>query len=59
MTRKHFAELAAALKRVRPSKDDPEYKQWLSDVHSIGRACAKFNPNFNHTKFLEDAGADE
>lgn len=59
LTRQHFTEIAASLKRVRPGKDDPEYKQWREDVSAIAAACAKFNPGFNRARFLEAAGADE
>jgi hypothetical protein len=58
MTRQHFNALAAALAQSRPDSDDTQtqgrlLEQWANDVYVIANACARFNPNFDRSRFVE------
>ena len=61
MTKKHFEALAAALNGVGPLHGDMSTKdaiQWRSDVEAVAAVCARFNPNFDRTRFLKACGVE-
>jgi hypothetical protein len=60
MTKKHFNELAAKLKQVKPVVSpngvcgDPAGRlQWRADCRAIADVCGLFNPAFDRERFLK------
>lgn len=68
MTRKHFNELAAELKHVKPDSkyceydsDNPSFAgcawmQWKKDCEAIADVCRRFHPAFDRERFLKACG---
>ncbi len=58
MTRKHFRELAGALKHVRPV--DPGavalHEKWRETVREVGNVCLSSNSLFNRDLFEKACG---
>lgn len=56
MTKKHFIALAQALADARPCSpqdDTPAlWTQWEIDRNNIAVVCARFNPQFDRTRFI-------
>ena len=50
MTRKHFIELADALRRAKPAYD---LDIWRDCVEAVAKVCAATNIRFDHKKFIE------
>lgn len=65
MTRKHFEALAAALKEhgqtaLGDSATAHDPQALFADLTwSIADTCARFNPNFDRTRFLKACGVEE
>ena len=67
MSRKHFRELAANLRRERPEPEgfhdpdrrrDYEYDQWRACVVAVADACYASNGRFDRERFYRVAGLD-
>lgn len=58
MTRKHFIEIARALRNTMPSvlTHPEQYRQWLDDVLELELVCRRINPRFDSDKFREACG---
>ena len=53
MTKKHFIELANALRKTMPRPSDgPLMDQWNVDVYAVARVLASFNPRFDSGLWL-------
>ena len=60
MTRKHFEELALALRMSRPDFGGQiRYRQWETDVDYIANVCASFNPRFDRDRFRKACGLND
>jgi hypothetical protein len=54
MTRKHYIELAAAMRQAIKSNNNPEQRAAIREAYlSIIDALDKMNGNFNRAKFIE------
>lgn len=67
MTRMHFTELAANLRRERPEpegwsdpdrRQDYEYDVWRACVVAVADACVAFNGRFDRERFYRAAGLE-
>lgn len=54
MTRKHFKELANAIKYA--TVDDASRREMAEEISVV---CYKFNPNFDKYRFLEACGVEQ
>lgn len=54
MTRKHFVDLANALKWARPDVEEtsPEYLLWEHICREIASVCVRHNGAFNRSRFM-------
>jgi hypothetical protein len=68
LTRKHFAAIAAELKRQRPDAADKDafertpweagtYDEWCTVVLGMADVCRSFNPMFKRERFYDACGA--
>ncbi len=57
MTKKHFIQLADALRATQPGFGSPELtmlrRQWYRDVDAIGGVLAQTNPKFDLVRWKE------
>ncbi|HET7181530.1 MAG TPA: hypothetical protein VFI15_04790 [Candidatus Limnocylindrales bacterium] len=67
MSRKHFADLARALRKQRPEPEgfadpdrrrDYEYDVWRAVVVEVADVCYSFNGRFDRGRFYRAAGLD-
>jgi len=58
MTKKHFEALAAAFKAGKPQVKNQAQDQWHFDALMVTEVCARFNPNFDRTRFLTACGVE-
>jgi len=61
MTRKHFVDLAARLKGLKPESDheSPEYNLWADTVLEMAYFSSTQNSNFDRQRFLTACGLGE
>ena len=58
MTKKHFIQLAAGFKAIKPdfSTQSEAYGQWAKDVRLVNNVCKAANPLFDEYRFLTACG---
>lgn len=55
MTKKHFIELADALRKTKPSSadDDHVHTPWESTVSDVADFCLNQNPRFDRSRWVD------
>lgn len=70
MSKKHFIQLAAALRASRPTTNKPHFADltpcesmnlagWRMTVRSVADVCAQTNPRFDRARFLAACGMED
>jgi hypothetical protein len=61
MSRKHFQQLADALRQNKPTamSGEAEIELFRQLVRDIGTACGRANPRFNRSRFERASGVEE